>query len=72
MTGDVPNGSSIQVIVDDGYAELSLRCGSAIPDSVKDLQNTVQVIGDPEIAVFVHPQSPQEYIVVLRREKQFR
>ena len=69
VTGDVPNGSSIQVIVDDGYAELSLRCGSAIPDSVRDLQKTVQVIQDPEIAVFVHPQSPQEYILVLRREK---
>lgn len=69
VTGDVPNGSSIQVIVDDGYAELSLRCGSAIPDSVRDLQKTVQVIQDPEIAVFVHPQSQQEYILVLRREK---
>ena len=69
VTSDVPNGSSIQVIVNDGYAELSLRCGSAIPDSVKDLQNAVQVINDPEIAVFVHPQGQQEYILVLRREK---
>ena len=69
VTGDVPNGSSMQVIVNDGYAELSLRCGSAIPDSVRDLQKTVQVINDPEITMFVHPQNQQEYILVLRREK---
>lgn len=70
---DVPNGSAIQVVVGDGYAELSLRAHSEVPDSVMTLKNFVEALRDDEYSVRIERESAREaseYVLFMRREIQ--
>ena len=69
VASDVPNGSSIQVVVGDYQAELSLRCPGVAPISLRALQDVVNSLADPELAMEVNTSTTGEYVLFIRRRR---
>lgn len=69
IANDIPSGTSIQVVVGDSYAELSLRARCEVPDSVLELSNFAHESQDPELSVVLKRESSQEFVLFMRRER---
>jgi hypothetical protein len=69
IANDIPSGTSIQVVVGDSYAELSLRARCEVPDSVLELSNFAHESRDPELSVVLKRESSQEFVLFMRRER---
>lgn len=69
IADDVPNGSSIQVIVGEEHAEISLRCRGEAPESVTKLKQVVESLNDSELSLELSVSSSEEFVLIMRRKR---
>lgn len=66
---DLPNSSSIQVVVTEGHAEISLRSPGLVPESVKKLKSLLEKFDDQDLSVELSVSSGEEYVLIIRRKR---
>ena len=72
FAGDIPNGSSIQLVISDGEAELSLRFHGVVPESVTSFAKSLKPDRAAEFSARISESSPDEHVLFVKREKQFQ
>jgi two-component sensor histidine kinase len=66
---DLRNGSSIQVIVGEEHAEISLRSRGEVPESVAKLKQIVESLKDSELSLELSVSSSEEFVLIMRRKR---